>query len=91
MPILRWHQRGAGARRRIPGVRAWSCAVCRTDWAFAVVNPQPYFDQLAATVERLSATRSVLRRIIALAEDSATLSNQELRDRLTALTQVCAR
>ena len=49
-----------------PRVRAWSCAACRTNWAIAVGNPQPYFDQLAATVERLSATRSVLRRIIAL-------------------------
>ncbi|MGH3710388.1 MAG: hypothetical protein ACRDRQ_20290 [Pseudonocardiaceae bacterium] len=53
-------------------------------------SPQPFLDRLAATVERLSATRSVLRRIIALADDSATLSNGELRDRLTALTQACA-
>jgi hypothetical protein len=24
-----------------PGVWAWSCAVCRTEWAIAVVNPCP--------------------------------------------------
>ena len=54
-------------------------------------SPQPFLDRLAATVERLSATRSVLRRIIALADDSATLSNGELRDQLTALTETCAR
>ncbi|HWR47590.1 MAG TPA: hypothetical protein VN327_08280 [Pseudonocardiaceae bacterium] len=54
-------------------------------------SPQPFLDRLAVTVERLSATRSVLRRIIALADDSDTLSNGELRDRLTALTQACAR
>jgi hypothetical protein len=50
-----------------------------------------FFDQLVATVEQLSATRSALRQIIALADDSATLSNEELRDRLAALTEACAR
>ncbi|MGH3865220.1 MAG: hypothetical protein ACRDQ4_03615 [Pseudonocardiaceae bacterium] len=54
-------------------------------------SPQPFLDRLATTVEQLSATRSVLRQIIALANDSATLSNRELRDRLTALTQARAR
>ncbi|MGH3684083.1 MAG: hypothetical protein ACRDRU_17580 [Pseudonocardiaceae bacterium] len=54
-------------------------------------SPQLFLDRLTMTVERLNATRSVLRQIIALADDSATLSNGELRDRLTALTQACAR
>ncbi|MGH3772983.1 MAG: hypothetical protein ACRDRW_16590 [Pseudonocardiaceae bacterium] len=54
-------------------------------------SPQPFLDRLAATIEQLSATRSVLRQSIALADDSATLSNGELRDRLAALTQACAR
>ncbi|MGH3833883.1 MAG: hypothetical protein ACRDRS_26165 [Pseudonocardiaceae bacterium] len=53
--------------------------------------PQPFLDRLAETVEQLGATRSLLRQIIALADDSATLSNGELRDRLTTLTQTCAR
>jgi hypothetical protein len=58
---------------------------CRTDWAITIVNPQPYFDRLAATVEQLSATRLVLRQVIRLADDAATLPDKELRDRLRAL------
>jgi ribosomal protein L37AE/L43A len=68
-----------------PRVKAWSCTACQTDWATTTVNPQPYFDRLAATVEQLGATRSVLRTVITLAGDSATLSDKELRDRLLAL------
>jgi transcription elongation factor Elf1 len=40
-----------------PKIPAWSCTVCRTNWAITVVNPQPYFDRLAATIEQLGATR----------------------------------
>jgi transposase-like protein len=65
-------------------VQAWTCTACRTDWAITVVNPQPYFDRLAATVE-LAAARSVLRQVIMLADDAAMLSDKELRDRLLAL------
>ena len=57
-------------------------------WAISLVNhgQRPaYFDRLAATVERLGATRSVLRAVITLADDSATLPDTELRDRLLAL------
>jgi hypothetical protein len=67
-----------------PSVQAWSCTACRTDWAITVVNPQPYFDRLAATVE-LAVARSVLRQVITLADEVATLSDKELRDRLLAL------
>jgi ribosomal protein L37AE/L43A len=67
-----------------PRVQAWSCTACRTDWAITVVNPQPYFDRLAATAE-LAAARSVLRQVIALADDVAMLSDKELRDRLLML------
>jgi hypothetical protein len=56
-----------------------------SDWAITTVNPQPYFDRLASTVEQLGATRSVLRQVIALADDAGTLSDKELRDRLLAL------
>jgi hypothetical protein len=41
---------------------------------------QPYFDRVAATVEHLGATRSVLRQVITLADDAATLPDTELRD-----------
>jgi hypothetical protein len=68
-----------------PRVQAWTCTACRTDWAITVVNPQLYFDRLAATVEQLGATRSVLRQVITLADDAATLSDKELRDRLVTL------
>jgi hypothetical protein len=58
-------------------------------WAISLVNPRgqrpAYFDRLAATVERLGATRSVLRAVITLADDAAMLSDAELRDRLLAL------
>jgi hypothetical protein len=67
-----------------PSVQAWTCTACRTDWAITVVNPQPYFDRLAATVE-LAVARSVLRHVIMLADDAATLSDKELRTRLLAL------
>ena len=40
---------------RPPRVRAWSCAVCRTNWAIAVVNPRPYLDHLTASVELAAA------------------------------------
>jgi hypothetical protein len=71
-----------------PRVAAWKCTRCAIPWAISLVNhgQRPaYFDQLAATVEQLGATRSVLRAVITLADDAATLSDQELRDRLLAL------
>jgi hypothetical protein len=46
-----------------------------------------FFDQLVATVEQLSATRSALRQIIALTDDAPALTNAQLRDRLLALAE----
>jgi hypothetical protein len=57
-------------------------------WAISPVNHgqrAAYFERLAATVEQLGATRSVLRQMITLADDAATLTDAELRDRLLAL------
>lgn len=68
-----------------PRVQAWSCTACQTKWAITTVNPQLYLDRLAATVEQLCATRSLLRQVLTLAEDAATLPDKELRDRLLAL------
>jgi hypothetical protein len=68
-----------------PRVQAWSCRACTTQWAITTVNPQPYLDRLTATVEQLGATRSVVRQVIALGDDAATLPDTELRDRLLAL------
>jgi hypothetical protein len=55
--------------------------------AISLVNHEQhsaYFDRLAATVEHLGATRSVLRAVITLADDTVTLPDKELRDRLLA-------
>jgi hypothetical protein len=80
---------GVEQTSRTPRVAAWKCTRCAMSWAISLVNPRgqrpAYFDQLAATVEQLGATRSVLRHVITLGGDAATLSDQELRDRLLAL------
>jgi hypothetical protein len=69
-----------------PKVRAWSCAACRTDWAIAVANPRPFVDHLAASVE-LAAARSMLRQVIALAEEAPALPDDQLRARLVDLAR----
>ncbi len=70
-----------------PRVAAWKCR-CGMSWAVSLVNhgQRPaYFELLAATVEQLGATRSVLRQVIALAGDAPGLTDAQLRDRLLAL------
>lgn len=69
-----------------PGVRVWSCSACRTDWAITVVNPRPYLDYLAGWVE-VAVARSVLRQVIALAEQAPVLSDEQLRARLVDLAR----
>ena len=69
-----------------PGVRAWSCTACQTDWAITVVNPRPWLDHLTATVE-LAAARSMLRQVIALADKAPALPDDQLRARLVDLTR----
>jgi hypothetical protein len=51
-----------------------------------VVNPRPFLDHLTATVE-LAAVRSVLREIIALAEQAPALPDDQLRARLVDLAR----
>jgi hypothetical protein len=62
------------------GVAAWTCTRCGMNWAITLVNhgqrSAAYFEQLDATVEQLDATRSVLRQVITLADDAATLSDK---------------
>jgi hypothetical protein len=67
-----------------PKVRAWSCATRDTQWAISVVNPRLYLDRLVATLE-VAVARSVLRQVIALADEAPTLGDAELRGRLVAL------
>jgi hypothetical protein len=68
-----------------PRVQAWTCTTCRTDWAITVVNPRLYFDRLAATVEQLGATRSVLRQLIRLSGDAPGLTDEQLRNQFIRL------
>jgi hypothetical protein len=48
-------------------------------------SPQPYFDRLAAAVERLNAARCLSRQLHALAEEAPTITNEQLADQLLAL------
>jgi hypothetical protein len=65
------------------------CAACRTDWAITVVNPRPYLDHLAATVD-LAAARPVLQEIITLADQAPRLTDEQRRFRLRALAACAA-
>jgi hypothetical protein len=50
-----------------------------------------YFDQLAATVEELGRSRWMLGQVITLADDAPGLTDAQLRTRLLALAESCAR
>lgn len=67
-----------------PKVRGWRCRKCGTDWWIGVVNSRTYLDYLAGSSE-LAAARSVLRRVIALADEAPMLTDVEMRARLVAL------
>lgn len=67
-----------------PKVQAWSCAACGTYWAISVVSVSPYLDQLTAAVE-LAGARSVLRQVIAFADETPGLTDDQLRLRLARL------
>lgn len=55
-------------------------------------NDRPaYFDQLAATVEELGRSRWMLGQVITLADDAPALTDAQLRTRLLALAESCAR
>ena len=50
-----------------------------------MVNPRPFLDLLAATVD-LTTARSALRKIIRLADQAPGLTKEQLRFRLLVLT-----
>ena len=54
--------------------------------AILVLNPRPFLNHLAATVE-LTAARSVLRKIVTLADQAPGLTDEQLRFRLLALAE----
>ncbi|MGH3888315.1 MAG: hypothetical protein ACRDSZ_17405 [Pseudonocardiaceae bacterium] len=70
-----------------------ACPRCGTTSGVQLTSTSPvqsrtctaYFDRLAAAVEQLGAARSVLRAVIALADELPKLTDVELRDRLLAL------
>jgi hypothetical protein len=67
-----------------PKVEEWWCSVCDGRWWLSVVNPRSYLDHLVATVE-LAGARSALGALLTLADDAPTLTDAELRSRLTVL------
>jgi hypothetical protein len=48
-------------------------------------SPQPYFDRLTAAVERLNAARCLSRQLIALADETHIITNEQLADQLLTL------
>jgi hypothetical protein len=73
------HQRCATDHRHLTArVQAWLYTACRANWASTALNPQPCLDRLTAGIEQLGAPQSILRQVITLAGDAATLSDQEL-------------
>ncbi len=54
--------------------------------------PRPAsFDQLGATLEEIGRSRWVLGQVVILADDAPGLSAEQLRQRLAALGESCAR
>jgi ribosomal protein L37AE/L43A len=81
---------GVELTRTTPRVSAWKCTRCGVTWAVSVINPRLRGDDpaaLAAKVERLGAARLILREMITLADETSTLTDLELRDRLRTLAQ----
>jgi ribosomal protein L37AE/L43A len=69
-------------------VQAWSCRLCRTEWAVSLVNPHPrtaYLVDLVAAVAEIDWLRWTLRQVVGLAEQAPGLTDRELRARLLAL------
>lgn len=69
--------------------QAWACDRCSTEWAISVIRPDSraaaLLNDLGAAAEEIRRLRWKLTQLIALADDAATLPDQELRDRLLAL------
>ncbi len=67
-------------------VQAWSCVACGTKWVISMVNPRPFLDLLAMTVD-LAAARSLLWELLRLADQVPGLTEEQLRFRLLALAE----
>lgn len=80
MPVLHCAQHGAGPGVP-PRVRSWACRTCGGRWWISVSCSQPLLKRVAEEV----AVRSVLRGIIALAEQAPALTDDHLRAQLAGL------
>lgn len=69
--------------------QAWACDRCDTEWAISVIRPDSraaaLLNDLGVAAEEIRRLRWKLIQLIALADDAATLPDQELRDRLLVL------
>jgi hypothetical protein len=74
-------------------VQAWSCDRCDTRWAYTVVpdSRSAALGELGAAALEIRRLRSFLGQIVALADDAPHLADEQLRDRLLALAESCAR
>jgi transposase-like protein len=75
--------------RTSPKVQAWSCTLCRTDWAVSLVNPHlrtAYLVDLAVAIGEISRLRWTLAQVVQLADEAPTITDEQLRIRLRALT-----
>ncbi|MGH3769190.1 MAG: hypothetical protein ACRDS0_17485 [Pseudonocardiaceae bacterium] len=70
-----------------PKVQAWTCTKCGLEWVITWVNPHLRPVYPADLGELLRAARRTLRQFIALAEQADTLTDEQLRDRLTTLAE----
>jgi hypothetical protein len=86
---------GVHAQPAPPKVQAWSCSVCITEWEISLVRPDSraaaLLGDLGATADEVGRLRWTLRQLCTLADQAPTISNKQLRDRLTALADSCAR
>ena len=72
-----------------PVVQAWWCTACGTNWA--ITSNHAYLVDLGAAVEEIGRLRWTLAQVIALADDSPTITDVELRARLQTLVESGAR
>jgi hypothetical protein len=75
-------------------IQAWACDRCDTGWAFTVPDSRTaaaLLGDLGAVAQEIGRLRWILRQIIALADDAPQLADVELRTRLLALAESCAR
>jgi hypothetical protein len=74
-------------------IQAWACDHCNTDWPFTVPDSRAVarLTDPGAAAQEIDRLRWLLRQLCSLADDAPTTADQQLRDRLLALAESCAR